>query len=103
MTFELHVAVTQDDIVEGRIGESRSCPIACALRRQGVLDPQVGLYAVLSLDWGATLPYEASAFVDRFDHEQPVEPIEFNLQCTPFEDSGSMVMISGELYEREDY
>lgn len=81
------ITVTQDDIREACFrrdaedyDEHCECPIAQAVRRTHP-DWEV---LVTYIDGGGqviiNLPLEAQRFIRRFDHEQPVEPFEFEIE-----------------------
>jgi hypothetical protein len=77
----MRVRVTQDHIANGRKRQPKCCPIAlaipvsCAVRRNRVefLDDQGEVDAVIML------PQEAINFINAFDQDLPVEPMEFEL------------------------
>lgn len=82
----LHVEVTDDDIARGRRLNGRRCPIARAVRRLGYRGVTVCDELVLKQGpnhWVEyRLPFEAAAFMWRFDTEPadrkgPVEPFAF--------------------------
>jgi hypothetical protein len=88
---EITVEVTAKDIERGMPRQSCECPVALALgravRKQVAPRPlqiTVGcLQAIMSVDgWWveALLPSDASAFINSFDHNEPVAPFTFKIE-----------------------
>ena len=83
----MRVEVTAKDIAEAQADTRKMpaayCPIARALNRELGTKPEAELYVYGEhVDIGGdryALPREARRFVDRFDAEQPVEPIAFEI------------------------
>lgn len=80
------IKVTQADIREACFrrdaddyDEICECPIAQAIQRT---HPEASVTATFVLLGGGRvqLPLEAQEFIARFDHEQPVEPFEFEIE-----------------------
>jgi hypothetical protein len=84
----LTVAVTAEDIEQGRLGDSAFCPIVLALIRKmgSAIFVSVGSYraTVGRADYDLSAP--ARRFVNRFDTERPVQPATFRLTRTVFHD-----------------
>lgn len=78
------IQVTEQDISTGLAGDCEECPIALAIYRAlsdagvrvgtaGVTLYREGTNAMLAL------PEAATRFIDGFDHDEAVEPFEFDL------------------------
>jgi hypothetical protein len=70
----MKVVVTQDHIACGRPGLPKRCPIALALGGNVLV---YGGMVVMSDGSHRLLPEEARESVSDFDHERPVQPLEF--------------------------
>jgi hypothetical protein len=78
------IHVTQEDIDQGRAGDSHECPIALAIRREtGGKEPDVHDTIFMLKGWQAykSLPDEAMRFIELFDCAGPkhVQPITLDL------------------------
>lgn len=76
------VEVSVGDIVNGLVSDEHYCPIALALRRQGV-EVSVGediLFDRLGGAYERDLPDEAQEFIHRFDNGEPVYPFSFEIE-----------------------
>jgi len=82
--MKIKFAVTQRDIDRGVEGSSMGCPIALALRRETKTEVSVGRERVLMFVGGkvhrAYLPKYATRFTLEFDDNEPVAPIELELE-----------------------
>jgi hypothetical protein len=81
----VRVSVTQEHIDNGTPSESDHCPIALAIL--DILSPQEVhvnqtdcLIVYQDYDVVFELPQEAQVFVEAFDSELPVQPIEFDMR-----------------------
>lgn len=78
------VQVTEQDVQHGLAGDCEECPIALAIYRALHDAPvRVGTGGVTIYREGTNamvaLPGAASRFISRFDHDEVVEPFEFDL------------------------
>jgi hypothetical protein len=77
------IHVTQDDIDQGRPGNSYECPIARAISRETGEETEVGggYFQLHSWKQYKTLPDHAVAFIETFDTKGPehVQPITLDL------------------------
>jgi hypothetical protein len=78
------IQVTQEDINHGLAGDCEECPIALALYRAlSVAGVRAGTGGVTLYREGTNamvaLPVAAVRFIGRFDHDELVEPFEFEL------------------------
>ena len=87
----MRIAVTEDDIWWGERESHKRCPIANAMRRNGLCGCEVynGEAHWIDLEKStddmhvtnsADLPYDARIFVVNFDRGHPVDPFEFELE-----------------------
>lgn len=83
---QIVVRVTERDIVEGKRGAPRYCPVALAIKRKTKLRPSVARLGVTFRrgvgDVHVKLPLVASKFIANFDTDQavPMKPFEFELE-----------------------
>lgn len=80
----MKITVTAADIASGRRGSSCDCPIARAIRRAGgdITADVACSYAYVGRRphrRQLLLPLSARQFMADFDHGEPVEPFEFEL------------------------
>lgn len=80
----MKVTVTQKHIDDGEVCNCTSCPIALALRDEGVQAPIVDARTTSFFRNNGSwckyyLPPEARSFIHKFDNGIKVEPIEFEL------------------------
>lgn len=76
----MKIEVTQDDIVSGKHGIARLCPVALAMRRAGFHNPIVGEDEIVADGRTWKTPAFVSEFVQDFDGgETVVEPFTFEL------------------------
>ena len=82
----MRIKVTEKHIDDGKVACSWGCPVALAMEDQeGVHGVQVGL---ATAEWrkdgnvcSGRLPNNAQDFIRAFDDEEPVGPIEFDLEA----------------------
>ena len=78
------ITVLQDDIDNGVPGKPGRCAIALAAKRELFVDYVLVNGFTLSTDTeSGLLPYEAKAFIPRFDQKLPVEPFKFEIDMQP--------------------
>jgi hypothetical protein len=80
------IQVTQDDIDDGIRGSYCDCPIALAIKRQFPGKEIIVSKYILGIGGVNTwnVPKPVYNFIDRFDNGNPVEPIVFEIDETPF-------------------
>ena len=80
MTKRVKIAVTAEDICNGKPTLSTGCPIALAVRRRGI-NATVWEEHIYSNEYDhikvRPLPRSAQRFIVRFDHDKPVKPFNF--------------------------
>lgn len=82
--MNVKIQVTAEDIAHGLAGDCEECPIALAIYH-ALHDAPVrvgtGGVTIYHEDTNAmvALPVAASRFISRFDHDEVVEPFEFDL------------------------
>lgn len=80
----MKIEVTQDDILEGKIGKSCYCPIALAMKRAYGHDKIVVSRSVCEIDYVEfATPKEAGRFIVRFDNGFHVSPFSFDFNSIP--------------------
>ena len=80
LPLELYVEVTADDIVRGKPGIPRRCPIALAVARASQRHKvHVGSREVSVDRYEAELPFDAMDWQRRFDRDESVEPFAFKI------------------------
>lgn len=79
----MKIEVTDEDIARGEPRSALACPIACALRRAGMLDVSVSLTSITvgHLTY-KPMPPEAKAFIRDFDAGAPVTPFAFSVDSS---------------------
>lgn len=86
----MRLIVTTEDIAQGVPHSAGRCPIARALKRRGLLAVSVGrkgAYLGYPYYAGAMLSPRATAFIERFDQGEPVDPLTFVLHWQRFDDA----------------
>lgn len=89
MTKTITVNVTQEDIDHGVANNCFKCPIARAVERAlPGSDPTVRNFVYLygTHCGSADLPLKAGEFIDRFDNNESVSPLTFDLTFHEFRD-----------------
>lgn len=82
----MKIEVTAQDIIDGCPRETSACPIALAATRAGLFDVTVLPDRIMHYLRGEicsrviTLPQEARDFIAKFDKNQDVEPLSFEVQ-----------------------
>ena len=91
----MRIAVTEDNIKEGRIKDGTMCPIALAMRDRALARPWVETtligYAIEHpkdriTQIVGTPPKAVGDFIERFDGGEAVSPFEFEFTPTKFYD-----------------
>lgn len=98
--MKIKINVTKKDISNGVVGDVAFCPIAQAFGRVfkrvdyidvNELTADITLYGNYNTNtggyeddtnFGLKLPSKAGKFVNKFDHEEDVEPFSFNVSLT---------------------
>ena len=81
------ITITEKDIEDGRRCSGRRCPVALAMRRAGIRNPQAGTLELSSYDFHKNqstywkTPIFTAAFISAFDERrtQECQPFKFQL------------------------